>query len=194
MDASPPPAKRVRLESPFPPPNEFLCSVCCDDHPSAVFRLRCNHSFCKSCWQWYVVTKVRDEGQCTFRCMQNGCPTVVDSPAIAKLVEPAVNERCARALSRCPHLAHSPDAHDVDGFLCLGTRNLFADHTSGRDRTSASARIQAARRPCRARPPSAPHSRRRCRRSHAARGTSSASGAGSTRTTGRTCVSLSRYG
>lgn len=93
MDLSPPPAKRARLESPVPPPSEFMCPVCCDDEPPAVFRLRCNHSFCTPCWQTYVTSKIKDEGQCTFRCMHDHCRTVVDSRSIAKLVEPSVNDR-----------------------------------------------------------------------------------------------------
>ncbi|TFK81924.1 hypothetical protein K466DRAFT_501272 [Polyporus arcularius HHB13444] len=93
MDLSPPPAKRARLESPVPPPSEFMCPVCCDDEPPAVFRLRCNHSFCTPCWQTYVTSKIKDEGQCTFRCMHDHCRTVVDSRSIAKLVESSVNDR-----------------------------------------------------------------------------------------------------
>ena len=92
-DVNPRPAKRVRLESPFPPPTEYMCPVCCDDEPSAVFRLRCNHAFCTSCWKDYVTSKIKDEGQCTFPCMHDDCRTVVDSRSIAKLVEPSVNAR-----------------------------------------------------------------------------------------------------
>ncbi|KAI0628773.1 hypothetical protein C8Q77DRAFT_1145356 [Trametes polyzona] len=88
----PPPAKRIRLDSPSAPA-EFVCGVCCDDSPPAVFRLRCTHAFCEPCWQEYVSSKIKDEGQCTFRCMHGDCRTVVDGPSIAKLVEPGVNER-----------------------------------------------------------------------------------------------------
>ncbi|EJF62736.1 hypothetical protein DICSQDRAFT_39152, partial [Dichomitus squalens LYAD-421 SS1] len=93
MDVTPRPTKRARLESPFPPPSDFLCPVCCDDAPPAVFRMRCNHSFCKPCWQEYVISKIKDEGQCTFACMHDDCKAIVDGPSIAKLVEPSVNER-----------------------------------------------------------------------------------------------------
>ncbi|KAH9911679.1 uncharacterized protein BXZ73DRAFT_93341 [Epithele typhae] len=86
------PAKRMRL-SPCPPPSEFACPVCCDDAPAAAFALRCKHAFCAACWQAYATAKVKDEGQCTFRCMADGCRAVVDSPAVARLVEPEVNER-----------------------------------------------------------------------------------------------------
>ncbi|KAI0373177.1 hypothetical protein BV20DRAFT_962974 [Pilatotrama ljubarskyi] len=89
---SPPPAKRIRLDSPSAP-TEFMCGVCCDDDPPAVFRLRCQHAFCEPCWKEYVTSKIKDEGQCTFRCMHDECRTVVDSESIAKLVEPSVNER-----------------------------------------------------------------------------------------------------
>lgn len=116
MDMSPPPAKRVRLESPFPPPSEFLCPVCCDDTPPAVFRLRCKHAFCKPCWQFYATAKIKDEGQCTFACMHDDCSTIVDGPSIGKLVEPSVNERYKELIRQsyvgahpqlrfCPHPA-----------------------------------------------------------------------------------------
>ncbi|KAI9059786.1 hypothetical protein FKP32DRAFT_1633968 [Trametes sanguinea] len=92
VDMHPPPAKRIRLDSPSAPA-EFMCGVCCDDSPPAMFRLRCQHVFCEPCWQEYVTSKIKDEGQCTFRCMHGDCRTVVDGPSIAKLVEPSVHER-----------------------------------------------------------------------------------------------------
>ncbi|CDO71887.1 hypothetical protein BN946_scf184940.g34 [Trametes cinnabarina] len=91
-DMRPPPAKRIRLDSPSAPA-EFVCGVCCDDNPPAMFRLRCQHVFCEPCWQEYVASKVKDEGQCTFRCMHGDCRTIVDGCSIAKLVPPSVNER-----------------------------------------------------------------------------------------------------
>lgn len=93
----PPPAKRIRLDSPSAPA-AFVCGVCCDDSPAAVFRLRCQHVFCEPCWQEYVSSKIKDEGQCLFRCMHDECRTVVDGPSIAKLVEPSVKERSVLGL------------------------------------------------------------------------------------------------
>ncbi|KAI0333171.1 hypothetical protein GY45DRAFT_1432668 [Cubamyces sp. BRFM 1775] len=106
VDMCPPPAKRIRLDSPSAPP-EFLCGVCCDDNPPAVFRLRCQHSFCEPCWQEYVTSKIKDEGQCLFRCMHGDCRTVVDAASIAKLVEPEVYERYKELVRQSYVGAHS---------------------------------------------------------------------------------------
>ncbi|KAI0648414.1 hypothetical protein C8Q79DRAFT_955355 [Trametes meyenii] len=106
ISMSPPPAKRIRLDSPSAP-QEFMCDVCCDDNPPSVFRLRCQHAFCEPCWQEYVTSKVKDEGQCTFRCMHDNCRTVVDGASIAKLVESSVNERYKELIRQAYVAAHS---------------------------------------------------------------------------------------
>ena len=88
---SPPtrPLKRVKLT-----PIEFTCSICCDTpDPDQVFKLRCDHSFCTPCWEMYITSKIKDEGQYFFQCMQDGCPTAVDEPSIAKLADEPTYER-----------------------------------------------------------------------------------------------------
>ena len=102
MDMSPRPTKRARLESFSTPPSDFFCPICCDDASPAVFHMRCNHMFCKPCWQEYVTSKIKDEGQCTFSCMSDECRTIVDGPSVAELVEPNVNERSVPALFPIP--------------------------------------------------------------------------------------------
>lgn len=83
------PTKRTRLT-----PTEFVCGICCDT-PSAdeVFKLRCDHAFCNVCWDMYVTSKVKEEGQCFFSCMQDGCPTKVDDTTVAKFADVAGYER-----------------------------------------------------------------------------------------------------
>lgn len=85
------PSKRARLDT---PPEEFMCAICCDT-PSEdeTFALRCDHRFCKACWTEYVTTKVKQEGQCFFRCMQDGCATAVDEPSIKQLADKACYNR-----------------------------------------------------------------------------------------------------
>lgn len=77
------PAKRTRLT-----PVEFVCGICFDA-PSAdeVFKLRCDHAFCKACWEIYITSKVKEEGQCFFSCMHEGCNTVVDDPTVLKFTD-----------------------------------------------------------------------------------------------------------
>ncbi|KAI0781474.1 hypothetical protein BD413DRAFT_505614 [Trametes elegans] len=117
--SGPPPAKRIRLDSPSAPP-EFMCGVCCDDAPPAVFRPRCAHAFCEPCWQEYVTAKIKDEGQCTFRCMHGECRTVVDGPSVAKLVESAVHERYKELILQSYVQAH-PNLRFCPHPGCTGT-------------------------------------------------------------------------
>ncbi|TFY60247.1 hypothetical protein EVJ58_g5278 [Rhodofomes roseus] len=87
---NPRPSKRARLDT----PTEFMCMICCDTDPANIFRSRCGHEFCEACWATYVTGKVKEEGQCLFNCMQDGCRIVVDEPSIEKLVAKPVFERC----------------------------------------------------------------------------------------------------
>lgn len=84
-----PPSKRQRVS-----PEEFVCDICCDTPPELdVYKERCGHKFCKSCWRTYIVGKVKDEGQSYVACMQEGCPTILDSNLIKDLVDPPCYER-----------------------------------------------------------------------------------------------------
>lgn len=98
-DSSPPPHKRARLDT----PDLFDCPICCDTPPTqATFKMRCSHRFCKECWKDYVTAKVKDEGQAFFRCMQDGCVTVVDETSIRRLAVPAaILERFVAMSSSC---------------------------------------------------------------------------------------------
>lgn len=99
-DPSPPPQKRARLDraaQAHAKSGTFDCLICCVAAPlkDGTFRPRCGHRFCTECWREYIVTKVKDEGQCFFRCMQDGCPTSVDESAIEILAPEAVAQRYA---------------------------------------------------------------------------------------------------
>ncbi|PCH38638.1 hypothetical protein WOLCODRAFT_136378 [Wolfiporia cocos MD-104 SS10] len=84
------PSKRARLDTPA----NFFCDICCCEAPhDEVFKLRCTHAFCQPCWQMYVTSKVKEEGQCFFYCMQEGCKTYVDEPSIRRLVDKPIFER-----------------------------------------------------------------------------------------------------
>ena len=88
--AAKPPKKRARLDT----PTEMLCEVCFDTlGVDDMFKLRCGHTFCKPCWRAYVTAKIKDEGECLFKCMQDGCLTYVDDGAVKKLVPKATYER-----------------------------------------------------------------------------------------------------
>ena len=89
---NPRPSKRARLDTSSA--TDFMCAICCDTEPEDVVRLRCGHEFCEACWATYVTSKIKEEGQCLFNCMQDGCRTAVDEASLEKLVPAAVFQRC----------------------------------------------------------------------------------------------------
>lgn len=90
LEMSSRPSKRARLDT----PSEFMCMICCDTPPiEEAFGLRCSHKFCTNCWKEYVMTKIKQEGQCFFKCMQDGCATTVDEPSIRHLADDSTFER-----------------------------------------------------------------------------------------------------
>jgi ariadne-1 len=85
----PPKAKRIRRTEP-----EFTCEICFDTPPvDATFALRCSHRFCTGCWEAYIEAGVKDEGRCLITCMNSGCKTVVDEPALARIASDQALER-----------------------------------------------------------------------------------------------------
>ncbi|KAH9842518.1 uncharacterized protein C8Q71DRAFT_793976 [Rhodofomes roseus] len=120
---NPRPSKRARLDT----PTEFMCMICCDTDPANIFRSRCGHEFCEACWATYVTGKVKEEGQCLFNCMQDGCRIVVDEPSIEKLVAKPVFERYRELLLQSyvgahPTLRFCPHPGCSETVLCAGGR------------------------------------------------------------------------
>ncbi|KAH8100277.1 hypothetical protein BXZ70DRAFT_1008298 [Cristinia sonorae] len=117
------PAKRTRLT-----PTEFVCGICCDTPPSEdVFRLRCKHAFCKTCWEMYVTGKVKDEGQCFFSCMQDGCSTIVDDETVRRFTDEAGYSRFVELVrqsyvSANNNLRYCPHPSCTETVSCTGGR------------------------------------------------------------------------
>ena len=83
------PAKRVKLT-----PIAFTCGICFDEpDPSEITKLRCAHAFCAPCWRMYLRSKIIEDGQTLFCCMEQGCRTYVDEPFINTLMDTTVQER-----------------------------------------------------------------------------------------------------
>ncbi|KAL6308690.1 hypothetical protein BKA93DRAFT_866941 [Sparassis latifolia] len=117
----PRPSKRARLDT----PTEFVCSICCETNPDDVFKLRCTHAFCEGCWQMYASAKIKEEGQCFFNCMQDGCQTFVDEPSVAKLVDERTFKRYKELVlqsyvSAYPHLRFCPHPSCTETVSCTG--------------------------------------------------------------------------
>ncbi|KAJ2926523.1 hypothetical protein H1R20_g10583, partial [Candolleomyces eurysporus] len=67
----------------------FVCPICFDDDPSLrTLSLDCEHTYCSGCWTAYVVSKVRDEGEHSLRCMAEGCGLVAPDAFIESLLIP----------------------------------------------------------------------------------------------------------
>ncbi|KZT24051.1 hypothetical protein NEOLEDRAFT_1135582 [Neolentinus lepideus HHB14362 ss-1] len=117
-----PPTKRARVED-SSANTKYLCQICYDDHSAdETFETRCGHRFCVTCWQTYLESKIKEEGQCTIKCMGEGCKTTVDESAIVKLVEKPCYERYQKlvqesyvaanpALRYCPHPSCTQAVH-----------------------------------------------------------------------------------
>lgn len=77
-------SKSRRGESPLveTTPKPFVCPICFDDTQIKTLTLLCAHQFCTGCWNVYVTTKIRDEGEHAIRCMAEGCSLVAPDPFI----------------------------------------------------------------------------------------------------------------
>jgi ariadne-1 len=88
---------------------KFVCPICCDDEPVATLSLQCGHQFCSNCWAQYLEGKIRDEGECTIRCMENGCSLLVPDSFIKEHCgSPSLYDRFEELIMRhyVAHIAH----------------------------------------------------------------------------------------
>lgn len=82
------------IPAPNPPTSDFMCGICCCDvSPAEASALVCNHYFCTLCWQTYLHTKIRDEGECSIRCMQVDCSVQVPDTFVKRILAPDDAER-----------------------------------------------------------------------------------------------------
>ncbi|KAF8629287.1 hypothetical protein AX15_003534 [Amanita polypyramis BW_CC] len=67
-----------------PKPDEpFTCPICFDDSPDIMtLSLDCGHAFCITCWNMFLISKVRDEGEHVIRCMAEGCSLIAPDPFV----------------------------------------------------------------------------------------------------------------
>ena len=90
------PSPETHLPTPPPEPPRAVCGVCFDDlqddgiddagDRSEGRSLRCSHKFCVDCWRSYLSSKIRDEAQCSIRCMEAKCPTAVEESFLRELL------------------------------------------------------------------------------------------------------------
>ena len=71
-----------------PKPGEpFTCAICYDDSANiTTLSLDCGHAFCTTCWNMYLVSKIRDEGEHVVRCMAEGCQLAAPDPFVRDIL------------------------------------------------------------------------------------------------------------
>ncbi|KAF2878087.1 hypothetical protein BDV95DRAFT_479561, partial [Massariosphaeria phaeospora] len=80
----------------------FVCDICCEDGPDLEsFAMKCKHRFCVDCYQQYLRTKIKDEGEAArIRCPGDGCNRTVDSKSLDLLVSDDLRDRYQELLNR----------------------------------------------------------------------------------------------
>ncbi|KAF8325245.1 uncharacterized protein EI90DRAFT_3291852 [Cantharellus anzutake] len=66
----------------------FVCPICCDENPEKTLALSCGHTYCSSCWETYIHTKIRSEGECAIQCMNDDCHIQIDDNFLRKVAAP----------------------------------------------------------------------------------------------------------
>ena len=107
----PAPPRRSSRQSSLPttaPSTKFICPTCCDDAPEGILALRCGHRFCSGCWGAYLDSKIRDEGECNFQCMESGCSLLVPDSFIKENTDANTADRFEELVLRSyvSHIAH----------------------------------------------------------------------------------------
>lgn len=73
------------------PPDKFVCPICFDDALALrTLSLDCDHTFCSNCWNAYLISKIRDEGEHSVKCMAEGCALVCPDTFIRTVIGPSV--------------------------------------------------------------------------------------------------------
>ena len=121
---------------------EQTCVICCSTMPSIEMTgLECGHVFCVFCWQFYLTTKIRDEGiGQTIPCPAK-CDILVDDKTVLQLIcAPEVRQKyqhlitnsfveCNRNMRWCPGTncsnAIKASYCDVAMVVCTGCSTSF---------------------------------------------------------------------
>lgn len=117
-----------------PVSGKFVCPICCDDEPPATLSLQCAHQFCSNCWAQYLEGKIREEGECTIRCMENGCSLLVPDTFIKDHASKQVYDRFEELIMRhyvsnIAHLKFCPAPGCTDTVSCRAAATKSALET-----------------------------------------------------------------
>ncbi|CAF1542639.1 unnamed protein product [Adineta ricciae] len=122
--------------------SDQTCAICCSTKSSSEMTgLECGHNFCINCWQYYLTTKIRDEGiGQTIPCPAQ-CDILVDDKTVLQLIRtPEVRQKyqhlitnsfveCNRNMRWCPGTnctnAIKAAYCDVAMVVCTGCNTSF---------------------------------------------------------------------
>ncbi|CAF1016019.1 unnamed protein product [Adineta steineri] len=121
---------------------EQTCIICCSTKPSdQMTGLECGHIFCIICWQYYLTTKIRDEGIGQTIPCPSKCDILVDDKTVLQLIHaPEVRRKyqhlitnsfveCNRNMRWCPGTnctnAIKASYCDVAMVVCTGCNTSF---------------------------------------------------------------------
>lgn len=73
----------------------FMCDICCDDDAELkTLALSCGHRFCVTCYQHYLLQKIREEGESRrIQCPQDGCNVIVDEATVKLIVSKEAHDK-----------------------------------------------------------------------------------------------------
>ncbi|CAG8958639.1 hypothetical protein HYFRA_00009956 [Hymenoscyphus fraxineus] len=81
---------------------DFMCDICCEDEPGLKsFAMKCGHRFCASCYNQYLVQKIKEEGEAArIQCPADGCNRIIDAKSLDLLVAADLQQRYHELLTR----------------------------------------------------------------------------------------------
>ncbi|EPY52732.1 hypothetical protein SPOG_02052 [Schizosaccharomyces cryophilus OY26] len=78
---------------------EGTCSICFDEGLLPFFSADCNHDFCLSCYQHYLVSRIQ-EGETMIQCPEEGCSQIISQQSILNLLDEKFHYQFSRLLDR----------------------------------------------------------------------------------------------
>ncbi|THH12787.1 hypothetical protein EW146_g7372 [Bondarzewia mesenterica] len=84
LRSSKPAPKKLESAAPSEPQ---ICTICFDESQTETMTLSCGHAFCTDCWNAYVTSKIREEGEHRIACMADGCGVVCPDTFVCRALK-----------------------------------------------------------------------------------------------------------
>jgi ariadne-1 len=136
------PSPSITTVNPLKSSEQTTCAICCSTKlPAEMTGIECGHTFCKTCWQYYLTYKIMHEGIGQTISCPSKCDILVDDKMVLNLIEvPDVRRKyqhlitnsfveCNRSMRWCPGTnctnAIKASYCDVAMVTCTGCRTSF---------------------------------------------------------------------